>query len=461
MKKKANILIVDDEQDAIDIFSRPLIHEYNIVTANSAEEALHRLKESAFHIVMTDVVMPNMDGIELMKQIKLFWPQTSIVMISGKASIETAVKAMKLGAEDFIEKPVEDLDLIKLTIERILKSKWQVEEIERLRTLIDQDFLRGKVIGNSILMQQLMEKIKRVASTDITILLSGETGVGKELFADLVFINSNRKHRKFVAVNCGSLPESLLESVLFGHKKGSFTDAVRDKVGYFQEADGGTLFLDEITETSQSFQVKLLRVLEKGIIRQVGGDKDIEVDVRMIAATNKDIEMEVNRKAFREDLFYRLNVFHLHIPPLRDRIDDIILLANEFVNQFSIKYNKKVVLSDPVKSILVQAEWKGNVRELKNTIEHAVALAMHDKILPQDLPGTILNTKNTYINSLSPLLELPFNKAKHEFEKMYFIDMLKKNQGRIQLISEKTEIGSQNLYKKFNKYEIDPNDFRE
>jgi DNA-binding NtrC family response regulator len=461
MSKKASILIVDDEQDAIDIFSRQLLDEYDVVTSNSAEQALENLARKQFQIVMTDVVMPNMDGIELMQKIKVRWPETSIIMISGKASIETAVKAMKLGAEDFIEKPVEDLDLIKMTIEKILKHKWQSEEIKRLRTILERDFIRGKVVGNSLIMQQLLEKVKRIAPTEISVLISGETGVGKELFAELVYLNSNRKEKKFVAVNCGSLPESLLESVLFGHKKGSFTDAVRDKIGYFQEADGGTLLLDEITETSPSFQVKLLRVLEKGVVRQVGGDNDVDVDVRIIAATNKDMETEVKKGKFREDLFYRLNVFHLHIPPLRERIDDIQLLANEFVRQFSQKYKKQVFLSEPVVSILLKSEWKGNVRELKNAMEHAVALAQHEKILPQDLPAGMLHSRGGAYNSFHPILELPFHNAKQEFERLYFMGLLKKYNGKVQIISEKTNIASQNLYKKFNKYNLDPNEYRE
>ena len=460
MSKKATILIVDDEQDAIEIFSRQLEDDYNIETANSAEIALEKLSKRPYQIVMTDVVMPNMDGIELMKRIKAKWSHVSIIMISGKASIETAVKAMKLGAEDFIEKPVEDLDLIKMTIERILKAKWQAEEIKRLRTLIEDDFNRKKILGNSLIMQQLLEKVKRISPTDITVLLSGETGVGKEMFAELIYHNSRRKEKKFVAVNCGSIPESLLESMLFGHKKGAFTDAIRDKIGYFQEADGGTLFLDEITETSTSFQVKLLRVLEKGVIRQVGGDQDISVNVRIIAASNKKIESEVAKGTFREDLFYRLNVFHLSIPPLRERVEDIKVLANEFVRQFGEKYQKKVTISNPVLSILVNALWKGNIRELKNTMEHAVALAQHDKILPEDLPPSLVKHTLSHANQLEQLIELPFLKAKNLFEKYYFSSLLEKFDGKISKIAERTEIVSQNLYKKFTKYDLDPNDYR-
>jgi len=270
-KQNAKILIVDDEQDTLDIFRRHLEDEYNIDIAHSADEAIEKLENKTFHIAMTDMVMPGTDGIELLTQIKKRWPHVAVVVISGKATIGMAVEAMKIGAEEFIEKPVEDLELLKIIITKILKTRWQYEEIKRLRSILAQGFDRTQIIGNSLTIQKVMEKVKRIAYLDTTILITGETGVGKDLFADLIYRNSKRKSHKFVAVNCGGLPENLLESMLFGHKKGSFTDAIRDKIGYFQEADGGTLFLDEITETNKTFQVKLLRVLEQSTIRQVGG----------------------------------------------------------------------------------------------------------------------------------------------------------------------------------------------
>ncbi|MCK4979547.1 MAG: sigma-54-dependent Fis family transcriptional regulator, partial [Candidatus Delongbacteria bacterium] len=273
--KKAKILIVDDERDTRDIFSRNLEDEYSIDTAESAQAALVKLKTNTYQVVLSDLVMPGEDGLSLLKNIKKNCPEIAVMVISGKASIEMAVEAMKLGADEFIEKPVEDLDLLKLKIEKLLKVKWQTDEIKRLRSILNKEFDRSHIVGNSYSIQKIMEKVKKIAPLDTTILITGETGVGKELIADLIYRNSDRRNKKFVAVNCGSLPESLLESTLFGHKKGSFTSAIKDKIGYFQEADGGTLLLDEITETTPTFQVKLLRVLEKGIIRQVGGENDI------------------------------------------------------------------------------------------------------------------------------------------------------------------------------------------
>ncbi|MCF7815157.1 MAG: sigma-54 dependent transcriptional regulator [Candidatus Cloacimonetes bacterium] len=460
LPRNPKILIVDDEPDTLEIFSRHLAEDYHVETVESAYLALEKLKNQSFHIALTDLVMPGEDGLELLKKIKQKWPQTSVVVISGKASIEMAVQAMKLGAEEFIEKPVEDLEIIKLKIQNILRSKWQTEEIERLRSILDSEFDRCHIVGNSLPIQQIMEKIKKIAPLDTTVLITGETGVGKELFAELIYKNSNRKHEKFVVVNCGSIPETLLESMLFGHTRGAFTGAVKEKEGYFKEADGGTLFLDEITETSTAFQIKLLRALEKGTIRKVGGESDDFVDVRIIAASNLDILKEVQKGNFREDLYYRLNVIGINIPPLRERMEDIKLLANEFVQDFGKKYKKKELkISDQVMNLLLTRDWNGNVRELKNVIEHAVALCMHDTLILEDLPSHIFQTddrkfyKRKYDN-------LTFAKAKESFEKQYVERMLKMFDGDVTKVANFSKIKRPNLYDKFKKYDIDPNDFR-
>ena len=460
--KKAKILIVDDEKDTRDIFSRNLEDEYLIDTAESAKAALEKLENNSYQVVLSDLVMPGEDGLSLLKNIKKNCPEIAVMVISGKASIEMAVEAMKLGADEFIEKPVEDLDLLKLKIEKLLKAKWQTDEIKRLRSILDKEFDRSHIVGNSFSIQKIMEKVKKIAPLDTTILITGETGVGKELIADLIYRNSNRRNRKFVAVNCGSLPESLLESILFGHKKGSFTSAIKDKIGYFQEADGGTLFLDEITETTPAFQVKLLRVLEKGIIRQVGGESDITIDVRIIAATNKDLKEEVEKENFRDDLFYRLNVINLHIPPLRERIEDIKLLVSKFISEFSSKYKKQELkISNASLSILLNQQWKGNIRELKNTIEHSVALASHDTIIPEDLPDHIYKEESKKVDStLSYFLGLPYPEAKKKFEKTYIDSLMNNCEGDVTKASRKSQIKRQNLYEKFKRYDINPDDFR-
>ncbi|MBN2017524.1 MAG: sigma-54-dependent Fis family transcriptional regulator [Candidatus Cloacimonetes bacterium] len=459
--RNARILIVDDEKDTLDIFRRHLEDEYEIDTAHSADEAMTKLESNVFHIAMTDMVMPGTDGLELLSQVKKRWPQLAVIIISGKASIGMAVEAMKIGADEFIEKPVEDLDLLKIIIKRLLRTRWQHEEIERLRSILAQEFDRTQIIGNSLSIQKIMEKVKRIAPLDTTVLITGETGVGKDLFADLIYRNSKRKSNKFVAVNCGGLPENLLESMLFGHKKGSFTDAIRDKVGYFEEANHGTLFLDEITETSTTFQVKLLRVLEKGVIRHVGGDTDIEVDVRVITATNKDIEKEVKEGKFRQDLFYRLNVIHLNIPPLRERKEDIPLLTNTFVREFSIKYDKKnLEISESVMSVLQSSDWEGNIRELKNAVEHAVAMAAHNKIVLDDLPLSIYQKYDVKMERYYDPTHMYFSEAKDAFEKQYVEHLLKMCEGDVSKAAKLSGIKRPNLYDKFNKHNINVDKFR-
>ncbi|MFO7895801.1 MAG: sigma-54 dependent transcriptional regulator [Candidatus Cloacimonadales bacterium] len=455
------ILIVDDEQFTREIFCRQLASQYQVDEAESATAALQKIEQIGYQIVMTDLVMPGEDGMELLKKIKAKWPEISVVMISGKASIETAVQAMKLGAEELIEKPLEDLELLNIITQKILKSKWQADEILRLRQKLETNFDRSHIIGNNIKVQKIMEKIKMVAPLDATVLLNGETGVGKEVFAELIYKNSDRKDKKFVAFNCGSLAENLLESALFGHAKGSFTSAVKDKIGYFEEANGGTLFLDEITDTSPAFQVKLLRALEKNVIRRVGGDKDIKIDTRIIAATNKDPLREVEAGNFREDLFYRLNVINITIPPLRERVDDIKLLSQEFCKNFAEKYHKpELSISDSAMSILASSPWKGNVRELKNAIEHAVAMAQHDKILAEDLPDALRQNTGQTTNSLGQLLHLPYAQAKNIFEEKYLQNLLELTKGEITKAAEISGIKRQNLYNKMGKYLLDPENFR-
>ena len=459
--ENASILIVDDEKETLEIFSRQLSDDFDVDTVQSAYLALEMMKTKSYHIALTDLVMPGEDGLELLENIKKKWPNTAVIVISGKASIDMAVKAMKLGAEEFIEKPVEDLQILEYKIKNILKLKWQSEEIERLKAILAHEFDRSPIIGNSYPIQSIMEKVKKIAPLDATVFISGETGVGKELFADLVYRNSNRKDRKFVPVNCGGIPETLLESMLFGHVKGAFTGAVKDKIGYFQEADGGTLFLDEITETSLTFQIKLLRVLEKGMIRQVGGEHDISVNVRIIAASNKNLEQEVQKGNFREDLYYRLNVIGIHIPPLRERPEDIRLLAIRFAKEISKKYKKPgIKISERVMTVLLTRDWKGNVRELKNAIEHAVALASHDSILLEDLPSTIYQQQRRQIHNRS-YDNLTFAEAKEIFERGYIEKLLEVYKGDVTKAARFSKIQRENLYVKFRKLSIDPNIYRE
>ncbi|MDD4309182.1 MAG: sigma-54 dependent transcriptional regulator, partial [Candidatus Cloacimonetes bacterium] len=381
--------------------------------------------------------------------------------ISGQASIETAVTAMKLGASEYLVKPLRNLDIINIQVEKILQTQWLIAENLRLNAMLQKDIDTNLIIGNSMAVQTLLHKVQKIAKLDTLALITGETGVGKSVFADLIHRNSLRKNQKFVSVNCGSLTETLLESLLFGHKRGAFTDAFRDKIGYFQEANGGTLFLDEITETSLSFQVKLLKVLETGYFRMVGSDHDMHTDTRIIAATNKDIKECVDNGTFREDLYYRLNVIKLHIPPLRERIDDIKILSLSFTSEFCQKYNKsELKLSPGVISILLNYEWKGNIRELRNAIEHAVILAEHKVIQPEDLPENIMGSMDKRMIPTWNESSGDWFVAKAEFTGRYLTQLLSQCGGNFSMAAKVSGMTRDNIYRKCEKLGIDFQQFR-
>ena len=455
------ILVVDDSQETLELFCLQLGDAYTIDTALSLQEARQLLEINRYHIAIVDLVLPGENGLDLIQTIASDYPYTAVIAISGQASIETAVAAMKLGASEYLVKPFRNLDLINIQVEKILQTQWLIAENQRLNAMIQKDIETNLIIGNSLAIQALLQKVKKIAKLDTLALITGETGVGKSVFAELIHCNSLRKDKKFVAVNCGSLTETLLESLLFGHKRGAFTDAFRDKVGYFQEANGGTLFLDEITETSLAFQVKLLKVLESGIFRQVGSDHDLYTDVRIIAATNKDIKESVDNGQFREDLYYRLNVIKLHIPPLRERKDDIKILASAFTSEFCAKYKKsELKLSPGVLSILLNYEWKGNIRELRNAIEHAVILAEHKVIQPDDLPENILG--NAALSDMAGYYDGggTWNAAKKEFSRRYFHQLLSQCEGNFSLAAKVSGLTRDNLYKKCEQLGIDYSHYR-
>ncbi len=459
-----SILIVDDEADVREIITRKLQKNYKTFTAESVDDAIKKIIKNNIDVIITDLVMPHKDGLVLLEYITNEHPHIPVIVISGNATLSMAVKAMQNGAVDFLEKPIEDLNILTVLIEKALENNQNKQEIKRLKSLLKQDFDSGDVIGKSLAIQKVMEKVKRIANVDTTVLVCGETGVGKDLFASLIVMNSDRKDRKFVAVNCGSIPESLLESMLFGHKKGAFTSAFKDQVGYFEEANGGTIFLDEITETTPAFQTKLLRVLENRKIRKVGDNYDIPIDVRILTATNKNLAEEVQNGNFREDLFYRLNVIQINIPPLRERPEDVQVLSEHFMKDFAQKHKKPLYhIAPKTLDILLRQYWKGNVRELKNVIEHAVVMTMHDTLMPEDLPAYVIAAeKGLYQNQIhDEYFNLEFAEAKEHFEKRYVIQLMIKTKGDVSQASQLSNIKRQNLYDKFKKYEIDPDSFRD
>jgi DNA-binding NtrC family response regulator len=458
---KHKILVVDDSIETLELFSMQLGQKYSIDSAQSLKDGRELLELNRYHVAIIDLVLPGENGLDLIQEITQNYPYTAVIAISGQASIETAVTAMKLGASEYLVKPFRNLDIINIQVEKILQTQWLIAENLRLNAMLMKDIETNLIIGNSLAVQNLLQKVKKIAKLDTLALITGETGVGKSVFADLIHRNSLRKNQKFVSVNCGSLTETLLESLLFGHKRGAFTDAFRDKIGYFQEANGGTLFLDEITETSLAFQVKLLKVLETGFFRQVGSDHDMHTDVRIIAATNKDIKESVTAGTFREDLYYRLNVIKLHIPPLRERKDDIKILANAFTNEFCAKYSKsELKLSPGVLSILLNYEWQGNIRELRNAIEHAVILAEHKVIQPEDLPENIVSSTDHSFQTAWQDDNTNWFNAKQQFTQRYLKQLLAQCNGNFSMASRISGLTRENIYKKCEKLGIDYNQYR-
>jgi two-component system response regulator PilR (NtrC family) len=455
VKQRPQILVVDDSPESLELIGLQLSAEYLVSPVSSLHEAREKLKLSQFHIAIVDLVLPGENGLDLIREISSEYPFTAVIAISGQASIENAVMAMKLGASEFLVKPLRNPDLINILVEKTLQAQWLVAENRRLNAMLHKELDTDLIIGNSGPIQSLIQKVRKISALDTTALITGETGVGKSVFAELIHRNSPRRDKKFVSVNCGSLTETLLESLLFGHKKGAFTDATRDKIGYFQEANGGTLFLDEITETSPAFQVKLLKVLESGVYRAVGSDSDNSTDTRIIAATNKDVNEQVRAGKFREDLYYRLNVINLHIPPLRERKDDIRLLASSFVKEFCQKYKKtELKISPGVMSLLLKQEWKGNIRELRNALEHAVILAENKVIQPEDLPDNV-SGKSAETDTLDLAENSSWSEARDAFTRHYLHNLLSKTSGNILRAASIADITRENLYKKCTKLGVD------
>jgi two-component system NtrC family response regulator len=383
------ILIVDDEKNYLLVLSAVLEEEgYEVLTALSGPEALEIQKSSDLDLVLTDMKMPGMDGIELLEQIKARDSELPVIMMTAHGTIDKAVEAMQKGAYSYILKPFDNERLI-LYVKKAISTYQVVKENRRLRDAVESQYRFGKIIGKSKPMRDVFETIQKVAPSNATILIEGESGTGKELVAKSIHFNSPRRDNPFVAINCSALAESLLESELFGHEKGAFTGAVSSKKGRFELAHGGTLFLDEVGELSANLQVKLLRVLQEKTFERVGGVRSIAVDIRVIAATNKKLKEEMIAGRFREDLFYRLNVVHIIIPPLRERREDIRLLVNHFIEKYSAERKSAVPIkgvSQDVDRLFYDYSWPGNVRELENVIERVMILSPQEVITSNDLP---------------------------------------------------------------------------
>jgi DNA-binding NtrC family response regulator len=466
----ASLLIIDDEPDILLVMSANLKKEgYAVDTAEDGLEALKKLENQDYDAIIVDHKMPRLTGMEFLERLRsnyhrgLSGSEIPVIVVTAYGTIEMAVKAMKDGAYSFLTKPIqyEDLSLqVKNAVERRRLSR----EIENLRQEIEERYQFGNILGRNPRMQEIFQLIRTVAETEATILIQGESGTGKELIARSIHYNSRRKDRPFVVVSCSALPETLLESELFGHEKGAFTGAIRQRIGRFEMADGGTVFLDEIGEMSMPVQMKLLRVLQEREVERVGGDHAIKVDVRVIAATHKDLHRAMSERVFREDLFYRLNVVPIKLPPLRERLDDVPLLAAHFLRKYSGKNKKQITSISPrAFSSLIRYSYPGNVRELENIIERAVIMEKGDSLNRIDLkhPGMGGNV------DLLPLIGSdiqPFRKTKTEvverFEKEYFSQLLRMYSGNMSRAAKHAGINLKNFHEKMARYGLKKEAFK-
>ncbi len=388
-RKREKILIVEDEKSMNEILRILLDSEgYETTSALDGNEGIEHIKNDIFDLVITDIKMPGTDGFTVLKTCKELSPETLVIMITAFGTTEDAIEAMKLGAYDYIHKPFK-IDEIRIVINKALEKRRLRQELDLLKEEIKTTYRLENIIGKSPAMQKILHTIPKIAQSSSNVLITGESGSGKELFARAIHNLSTRADKKFVAINCATFPEGLLESELFGYMKGAFTGASQNKEGLFEVAHEGSIFLDEIGEMPFSLQAKLLRVLETGSFRRLGGTGDITVDVRIIAATNKNLESSIKEGGFREDLFYRLNVIPVHIPPLRERIEDIPLLVEHFLKKFGAERKQ---ISPEAMKIFMGYDWKGNVRELENIIERIVLLSEREIILPEDIPPEIMRS---------------------------------------------------------------------
>ncbi len=449
------ILIVDDEESFRNVLTVILRKEgYEVEGAANGEEGLNKISTASFDHVLCDIRMPQMDGLEFLKASQKAGAEAPVIMMSAYGTVDTAIEAMKLGAYDYISKPFKPDEII-LTLKKAEERERLRKENELLRREVKKEYSFENIVSKNEKMNKIFDMIRKVAPYKSTILITGESGTGKELVARAIHYNSDRSKMFFVPVNCGAIPENLLESELFGHVKGAFTDAIRTKKGLFEEADGGTIFLDEIGELPAQLQVKLLRVLQDGEIRRVGESKSIQIDVRIIAATVKDLAREVNEGRFRDDLFYRLNVLHLNIPPLRERKEDIPILIQHFINKHNQNLNKNVKEVDSkALELLMNYKWSGNVRELENTIERAVVLADGDKIEMDNLPFEIQNFQNEI--PMVPMAEEEYSvkKASRMLEISLIRKALRKTKGNHTQAARLLEISHRALLYKIKDYGI-------
>lgn len=462
MRISLNVLIVDDEPELIKSLSSILqntLNDYDlhVVEANNGRAAIQAIQKNPFDLVLMDVRMPEMDGLEALRTIKEMDPRTFVVIMTAHSNLQDAVTAIKYGAFDYTEKPI-DPDKLSQLIKKAVETKEMVSNLTLSNPILDDD-IDSKFVGSSEKMREIFNLINRLANVDTTVLIRGENGTGKELVARAIHYNSPQKHGAFVAINCGAIPENLMESELFGHERGSFTGAIDRKIGKFQLANKGTIFLDEVGELKPDLQVKLLRVLQERKFMPVGSNREVRTNARIIAATNRNLEKLIEENEFREDFFYRLNVMPIFLPPLRERISDLQGLIQFFISKFSRKLNRAIrgVTPDAL-HILEKYRWPGNIRELENVIERAFILENSDYITASSLPDNILlDAKNGAQISITGKYvgPLDYDSFKEAAEKEFIESALRANDGKINKTVAHANIPKNTLLRKIKKYNID------
>ncbi|MBT8335056.1 MAG: sigma-54 dependent transcriptional regulator [Gemmatimonadetes bacterium] len=446
----ARLLIIDDESSIRDVLVQLFEYDgHEVAAAADGHEGLELQRSFSPHVTLLDVKMPGMDGLETLARIRDEDPGAVVVMISGHGTIDTAVEATRNGAFDFLEKPL-DSDRLLVTLRNALDVRGLSARVEALESEIES---HHEIVGSSFPIRRVVERIERVAPTDARVLITGENGTGKELVARAVHRLSSRAEEPFIEVNCAAIPSELIESELFGHMKGSFTGAVADRAGKFEQADGGTLFLDEIGDMSLNAQAKVLRALEEGVVTRVGGRRALSVDVRIVAATNKALEEEIGEGRFREDLFYRLNVVPVQVPPLRERRDDIPMLVRHFSERMAHKdrIRPRPFTGDAVRR-LQSLEWPGNVRELRNTVERLLILASGDEVTVDDIQSLVGGAVSEAGLGADLGATATFNEFKEKAERAFILHKLRENDWNVSETARSVEMPRSNLYKKIEKY---------
>lgn len=462
IESSEKILIIDDEAGMCNLISSVLAGEGYIVTAvQKPLEGLEELRKDGFDLVITDMRMPKMNGADVLGAVKEASPDTPVILITAYSTVESAVQAMKLGAADYLAKPFRNAELCSAVRNALEKSRLR-QENHRLKLELDEKYRFCNMVGQSGQMRTVFDLISTVARTEATVLIQGASGTGKEMVARAIHFNGARRKRPFMAIHCGGLPEAMLESELFGHVKGAFTDAVRNRSGLLESADGGTVFFDEIGDMPQQLQVKLLRFIQEREVRPVGSDEAAKIDVHIIAATHRDLAAEVKAGRFREDLYYRLAVVPLFLPPLRERSGDVPLLARHFIKKYAAKQNADAItISEAAMKALTAYSWPGNVRELENAVQHAVAFlgsktVIEIKMLPAALSGAGAAASDVIPSGTG------FRDAKRlvigSFEENYLVEALKKTRGNISRAAKLAAMDRKNFYELMKKYAIDPSD---